>query len=96
MLSTMTSSTSNIEAVARDICSKQLSRHTISGVNLAADVDRYWHCVAAELEAGLIDDVGDPVPGGGFDEGLAAYRDWCQRHPESKLKSKSLKFSGRL
>jgi hypothetical protein len=47
-------------------------------------VDRYWHCVAAELEAGLIDDAGNPMPEHGFDEGSAAYRDWCRRHPESK------------
>ena len=80
----MASSTSNIEVVARDICVKQLSRHTRPSADLAADVDLYWHCVAAELEAGLIDDTGDPVPGIGFDAGLAAYRDWCSRHPESK------------
>ena len=67
-LTTMTSSTSNIEAVARDICAKQLSRHTHRGADLAANVDRYWHCVAAELEAGLIDDAGDRVPGIGFQE----------------------------
>jgi hypothetical protein len=79
----MTSSTSNIEAVSRDICSKQFSGHTHSGANLAANVDRYWHCVAAELEAGLIDDVGNSVLGVGFDAGLEAYRDWCQRHPVS-------------
>ncbi len=84
MLTTMTSSTSNLEAVARDICAKQLSLHTHHGADHAADVDRYWHCVAAELEAGLIDDMGDPVPGIGFGAGLFAYRDWCQRHPESK------------
>ena len=79
----MDSSTSNIEAIARDICSRQLSRHGASDAALAADVDRYWHCVAAELQAGLIDDNGDPLPHG-FQEGLQAYRDWCYRHPESK------------
>lgn len=70
---------SNIEAVARDICAKQLSRHG----DTATNVDRYWHCVAAELEAGLIDDSGYPVPEPDFDKGLEAYRDWCRRHPES-------------
>ena len=80
----MTSSTSNIEVVARDICSKQLSAHSRCGADLTADVDRYWHCVAAELEAGLIDDNGDPMPNINLDRGLEAYRDWCQRHPESK------------
>jgi hypothetical protein len=56
----MTTTTSNIEAVARGICSRQLSRHGASGAVLAADVDRYWHCVAAELEAGHIGDDGNP------------------------------------
>ena len=84
MLITMTSSTSNIEAVARDICSKQLSRHGGCGANPVTYVDRYWHCVAAEMEAGLIDDDGKPIPNIGLDEGLEAYRDWCRRHPESK------------
>jgi hypothetical protein len=79
----MLSSTSNIEAVARDICSKQLSRHADSGADLATDVDRYWHCVAAELEAGLIGDGGIPMPGQDFRDGLEAYSDWCRRHPES-------------
>jgi hypothetical protein len=80
----MKSSASNIEAVARDICSKQLSHHAVNSVELAADVDRYWHCVAAELEAGMIDDVGDPIPSAGLEEGLAAYRDFCLRHPDNK------------
>ena len=80
----MTSSTSNIEAVARDICAKQLSRHGACGAELATDVDRYWHCVAAELEAGLIDDAGDRMPAPDLDERLEAYRDWCGRHPEGQ------------
>ena len=80
----MTSSTNNIEAVARDICFKQLSRHGASGAELIFIVDRFWHCVPAELDAGLIDDNGDPLPERGLDEGLEAYRDWCKRHPESK------------
>ena len=56
----MTDSTSNIEAVARDICLKQLSR--FGGAELDADVDRYWHCVAAELELGQIDETGNRGP----------------------------------
>lgn len=77
-------STNNIEDVAHDICSKQLLRHGACGTDPAIYVDRYWHCVAAELDAGLIDDAGNPVPEQSIDEGLEAYRDWCQRHPESK------------
>ena len=80
----MNSLMSNIEAVARDICAKQLARHGGRDAEHADDVDRYWHCVAAELEAGLIDDTGNPMPERGFEDGLAAYRDWCFRHPESR------------
>ncbi len=74
---------SNIEAVARDICLRQLSRHSACGAELASDVDRYWHCVAAELEAGQTDDAGNLMPAPDLGERLEAYRDWCRRHPES-------------
>ena len=80
----MPTQTNNIEAVARDICAKQLSRHGTVGAELAADVDRYWHCVAAELEAAQIDDAGDRMAMTDPDERLEAYRDWCERHPETK------------
>jgi hypothetical protein len=74
-------STSNIEAIARDICTRQLSQHAVNSAELAADVDRYWHCVAAELEAGLIDDAGEWLRTTDLDVGLNAYRDWSSRHP---------------
>ena len=80
----MSSSTNNIETVARDICAKQLARYGGRGAEHAGDVDRFWHCVAAELEAGLIDDTGNTVPERGIEDGIAAYRDWCLRHPESR------------
>ena len=41
---------------------------------LAVKVDMYWHIVAAELEAGLIDEMGEDV----------GERDWMRRHPESR------------
>ena len=78
---------SNIEAVARDICAKQLSRPGGCGADLTTDVDLYWHCVAAELEAGLIDDAGNPMRKTDLDKGLEAYRDWCFRHPNSEPKA---------
>jgi hypothetical protein len=84
ILNPMTSSTDNIEPIARDICARQLARHGACGVELAADVDRYWHCVAAEMEAGRVDDDGNLIPAPNHDEGLKAYRDWCQRHPETR------------
>lgn len=53
----MSGPASNIEAVARDICARQLARTCASDEELATDVDRYWHCVAAQLESGQIDDA---------------------------------------
>ena len=77
----MPSSTDNIEAMARFICERDFCRRVgIPETELAAGVDRYWHCVAAQIEAGFIDDNGEIVPQG-LETGLAAYRDWRSRHP---------------
>jgi hypothetical protein len=80
----MISSLNNIEAIARDICLKTYSCQSDSIEELATDIDRFWHCVAAELESGLIDGAGNRLKEFSLEEGIAAYRDWCQRHPESK------------
>lgn len=77
----MPSSTDNIEAMARFICERDFRRVGIPETELAADVGRYWHCVAAQIEAGFIDDNGEIVPQG-LEKGLAAYRDWRSRHPD--------------
>jgi hypothetical protein len=75
---------SNIETVARANCERQLrDSGTSSGLRrLSAEVDRYWHCVAAELEAGLLGENGEQVCSTDFEAGLAAYRDWRKRHPD--------------
>lgn len=67
---------SNIEAVARAICARQIATTCGSPSDLKTDVDRLWGCVAAELEAGLIDDDGRLVKDYTVEQGLAAYRDW--------------------
>jgi hypothetical protein len=79
----MNSPLSNIEAVARDICHRQLFRPGMLAWEIAADVDRYWHCVAAQLESGQIDETGKQLEDFNLDQSLAAYRDWCGRHPET-------------
>ena len=79
----MSNSMSNIEAIAREICSQQMAETGLRDAELDAAVDRYWHCVAAELESGQIDEAGNPVKNFNPEKGLEAYRDWCQRHPES-------------
>jgi len=79
----MSGNLSNIEAIARAICERQIKIHDAADTQrLGAEVDRYWHCVAAELEAGLIDENGDLVPESDPDLALGAYRDWRARHPE--------------
>ena len=80
----MSSSTSNIEPLARDICERDFRRAKIPQESLSADIDRYWHCVAAQIEAGLIDDNNEHIPHDP-DTGLAAYRDWRARHPDYNL-----------
>ena len=72
-------STDNIEPLARAICERDFRRAGLPESNLAADVDRYWHCVAAQIEAGFIDNNNEIIPHS-LEEGLAAYCDWRSRH----------------
>lgn len=71
---------SNIEPIARAICARTLAQHCKSDSELAADVDRYWHCVAAQLEGGLLGDEGNDLGPYDFERQLAAYHDFVQRH----------------
>jgi len=74
----------NIEIVARAICERQTWRSGASSDlrRLSAEVDRDWYCGAAALEAGLLDDNGEPLCSTDDEAGLAADRDWRQRHPD--------------
>lgn len=75
----------NIEAVARAVCEREL-RATGMGTNvLPTAVDRYWHCVAAEIESGLIDERGNRLRPHDADRDLEAYRDWRRRHPTYRV-----------
>ena len=80
----MSSSTSNIEPLARDICERDFRRAGIPQESLSAEIDRYWHCVAAQIEAGLMDDNNELIPHDP-DTGIAAYRDWRARHPDTNI-----------
>ena len=71
----MSNCTSNIEAVARDICSTQMAGIGLRDAELDSAIYCYWHCVAAQLESGQIDEMGDRVTPFDFDNGLEAYRD---------------------
>lgn len=72
---------SNIEGVARDLCESQLRAAGTGASALPTAVDRYWHCIAAEIETGLIDDQDNRLRPFDFDGDLEAYRDWRRRHP---------------
>ncbi len=74
-------STSNIEPYARALCENLLRRPGDDEASLAAAVDRYWHCVAAQIDAGLIDDDGRAVPHS-QEQDIAAYQDWKARHQD--------------
>jgi hypothetical protein len=72
---------SDIETIARALCERQLLDMAVVAEDAAAGVDRYWHCVAAELEAGLIDANGKRLSPFNFQTTQDAYRDWRARHP---------------
>jgi hypothetical protein len=82
---------SNIEAVARDPCERLLRAVGTRTSALPSAVDRYWHCVAAEIEAGLIDEQGNRLRAFDFDRDLEAYRDWRRRHPTYRVPKLSQK-----
>lgn len=77
----MTTLRNNVEAVARKI-SERICRDEGKDETATADwVDLHWPYVAAELEAGLIDETGTRLTEWTIDRSLAALRDWQQRHP---------------
>jgi hypothetical protein len=78
----MSGNLSNIESIARAICERQIKVHDTDPQRLGTEVGRFWHCVPAELEAGLIHEYGDLAPESNADLALGAYRDWRARHPK--------------
>lgn len=84
MVLNMSNTTSNIEPLARAICERKLRLTATSEIELAADVERYWHCVAAQIEAGFINEAGEAVAHD-FEDGVDAYVDWRKRHPDFKM-----------
>jgi hypothetical protein len=75
---------SNIETVAYDICARQLTRVGTPPDEVQLAVDRYWHCVAAETEADLIDETGVLVSHD-YLWGVEAYRDWRRRRADCDM-----------
>jgi hypothetical protein len=68
----------NIEPLAREIAARiyrQTSEPRVTAQKIAAWVDTHWQCVAAELEAGILNDDGSDVSGANWELGLAADRE---------------------
>jgi hypothetical protein len=76
---------SNLEIVARDICARQITHSCETPDELRLSVDRYWHIVAAQLDAGIIDESGRDLEPFDNNRRLAAVRDWRARHPHHKV-----------
>jgi hypothetical protein len=72
---------SNIDPLHVRSVARQIAKACASPSDLKTDVDRLWGCVAAELEAGLIDDDGRKVKNYTVEQGLAAYREWKHGRP---------------
>ena len=87
----------NIEAVARALCAKRLARDEWSEEKLAFEVDKWWHLVAAEIEAGVVDETGEFVGGEmGWKRKMDGYHDWMCRHPESRAVWETARFGAPL
>jgi hypothetical protein len=54
---------------SRALCERQLRAAGACTGTLSDEVDRYWHCVAAGIEAGLIDEQGNRLRAFDFDRG---------------------------
>lgn len=81
----MGSNRSNIETAARAICAMQMAATSVSAEHLNHTIDRLWHIVAAQLEAGIIDESGEYVEGFNVEAGLDAVNDWRSRNPDHLL-----------
>ena len=63
---------SNIEPLAREMTVNICRRAGMSEADIGAWVDLHWTCAAAMLEAGVMDEAGEWIPGKDWRRGLAA------------------------
>ena len=71
----MSDRTDNIEPVARALYAKQMRMLGVPDDEIAATFDRFWPVLAAQLQAGLIDEEGGPVAHS-IEKGLEAWYAW--------------------
>ena len=70
---------SNIEPLAREMAARICRREGMVEANIAAWVELHWPCAAAMLEAGLMDEAGEWLPGKNLVQGVEAYRERLDR-----------------
>ena len=70
----------NLEAMARAVTERVCRRKAMPGDDVTAWVELHWYIAAADLEAGLIDENGDPLPHYTSELARDAVRDWLTRH----------------
>ena len=71
----MSDRTDNIEPIARALYAKQMKMLGVPDDEIAATSDRYWPVLAAQLQAGLIDEDGSPIAHS-VEKGLEAWYAW--------------------
>jgi hypothetical protein len=72
-------SSSNIEPLAREMAARICRREGMAEANISAWVDLHWPCAAAMLEAGVMDEAGEWLPGRSLVRGVEAYRERLER-----------------
>ncbi|UDL94197.1 MULTISPECIES: hypothetical protein [Lichenihabitans] len=72
---------SNLEAMARAVTERVCRRNSAPDEDVSAWVDAHWYIAAADLEAGLIDEQGEPLPGYSPERARTAVADWLRRNP---------------
>jgi len=75
-------SSSNIEPLAREMAVRICRREGMAEAKISAWVDLHWPCAAAMLEAGVMDEAGEWLPGKSLVQGVEAYRERLER-PDS-------------
>ncbi|WP_024510799.1 hypothetical protein [Bradyrhizobium sp. ARR65] len=76
---------SNIEPLAREMAARICRREGMPEPEIGAWVDLHWPCAAAMLEAGLMDERGEWVPGQDLVRGFEAYRERLERSPKRSV-----------
>jgi hypothetical protein len=66
---------SNIEPLARVMAARICRREGMPEPAIGHWVDLHWPCAAAMLEAGLMNEQGEWLPGKDLVQGFAAYRE---------------------